>query len=139
MEAIFLDNMGVTFLVIIIAAVLLVNIYSDRSSKCRQSSIHFPINGGEHWPSPKIEAALEKARFKKVQFDEVKKMYVTNTDGNQNKLRGQIEVRIIECQGRKQVRFTSKVSAKTAILDYAKNRRNVKKFSSVYSDLKISG
>ena len=133
MEDILMDNAGLLALLAFISMVIVANLfYSNGRYLTNTYTIHLPINSGEHWPSPRIDAALEKANFFNVRYDVTKRVYTAKSSVKFIASGEQIEVKVIECQGKRQLRFTSRCSAPHKVLNWTKNRKNVHRFERVY-------
>jgi hypothetical protein len=138
MEDFLLDNAGLLTLLIFISMVILANLFYSKGRYLTNTyTIHLPINSGEHWPSPRIDAALERARFCNVRYDVNKRMYTAKSSIRSSAVGEQIEVKVIECQGRRQLRFTSKCSAPHKVLNWTKNRRNSHRFECMYYNVNL--
>jgi hypothetical protein len=106
--------------------------YSEGRYLTNSHTIHLPINCGEHWPSPRIDSALARAQFHNVRYDVRQRTYTAKSPMRFTTAGELIEIKVIECQGRRQLRFTSKCSAPHKVLNWNKNRQNVKRFVDVY-------
>lgn len=130
------NNAGLITLILLIATGILINLfYSEGKGLTNSYTTHLPINSGEHWPSPKIDSALAKANFKQVRYHVMQRKYSAKSTAGFVSINDVIEVRVIECQGKRQIRFTSQSAAPIKLLHWNRNRKNVLRFEKVYSGL----
>lgn len=130
------DNAGLITLLVLITTGILINLlYSEGRCLTNSYTTHLPINSGEHWPSPKIDSALARANFAQVRYDVMQRKYIAKSHSGIIPSKDLVEVRVIECQGRRQIRFTSQCAAPIRLLNWNKNKKNVQRFEKVYYGL----